>query len=178
MTQLVLSDVAVEFGATLLLRDVTFTVASGDRWGIVGRNGTGKTTLFRLITGEMKPTRGSVTKHGGARISLLEQHRDVGGATTVWEAAAGPFAELLALERSISDQAAALGSDATDAALARYGRDLERFEREGRLDHTARDCPELGKPREVQEWTPETGWARQLLPPGMAGARTLHPAER
>jgi ATP-binding cassette subfamily F protein 3 len=53
MTQLQVSNVSVEFGATLLFRDVTFTVASGERWGVVGRNGTGKTTLFRLITGEM-----------------------------------------------------------------------------------------------------------------------------
>jgi hypothetical protein len=60
----------------------------------------------------------------------------------------------------------------------RYWAAHERFEREGRLDHTAKDCPELRKPREVKEWTPETGWSRQLLPPGMAGARTLNPAER
>ena len=53
MTQLQISNVAVEFGATRLFRDVTFTVAAGERWGIVGRNGTGKTTLFRLITGEI-----------------------------------------------------------------------------------------------------------------------------
>ena len=40
-----MSGVDVEFGATRLLTDVTFTVGAGDRWGIVGRNGTGKTTL-------------------------------------------------------------------------------------------------------------------------------------
>ncbi|MBX6331263.1 MAG: ATP-binding cassette domain-containing protein, partial [Gemmatimonadaceae bacterium] len=45
MTQLSLSNVAVELGATLLFSDVTFTVTAGERWGIIGRNGTGKTTL-------------------------------------------------------------------------------------------------------------------------------------
>ena len=128
MTQIALSQVDVEFGATRLLTDVTFTVAAGDRWGIVGRNGTGKTTLFRLLTGAMQPTRGQVTRVGGLRIAMLEQHRDFGDAQTVWEAAAGPFAELLALERSLAEQAHAL--DDADA-LARYGRDLERFEHEG-----------------------------------------------
>ena len=54
MTQLSLSDVAVEFGATRLFQDITFTVTRGDKWGVVGRNGTGKTTLFRLITGELE----------------------------------------------------------------------------------------------------------------------------
>ena len=128
VTQIALSQVDVEFGATRLLTDVTFTVAAGERWGVVGRNGSGKTTLFRLITGAMEPTRGQVTRVGGLRIAMLEQHRDFGDANTVWEAAAGPFAELLALERSLAEQAHAL--DDADA-LTRYGRDLERFEHEG-----------------------------------------------
>jgi ATP-binding cassette subfamily F protein 3 len=50
---------------------------------------------------------------------------------TIWEAAAGQFAELLALERSLMDQAGRLEHDSSEAALDRYGRDLERFEREG-----------------------------------------------
>jgi len=50
---------------------------------------------------------------------------------TIWEAAAGQFADLLALERSLMDQAARLEHDASEGALDRYGRDLERFEREG-----------------------------------------------
>jgi ATP-binding cassette, subfamily F, member 3 len=131
MTQLSFSNVGVSFGATDLLRDVTVTISAGDKWGIVGRNGTGKTTLFQLITGALAPTRGQVSRAGGVRVSLLEQHRDFGDATTVWEAAAGEFAELLALERSLSEQAIALGADASDGALARYGHDLERFERDG-----------------------------------------------
>jgi len=138
MTQLQISNVAVEFGATRLFRDVTFTVASGERWGIVGRNGTGKTTLFRLITGEMEPTRGTVVKQSGLRVSLLEQHRDFGSAATVWAAAAGGLSDLLALEQSLLEQAHALSEDASQGELARYGHDLERFEREGGYEATAR----------------------------------------
>jgi ATP-binding cassette subfamily F protein 3 len=131
MTQLAVSNIAVEFGATNLFQDITFTVAAGDRWGIVGRNGTGKTTLFKLLTGQMQPTRGQVSRQPGVRVALLEQHREFLGANTVWEAAAGQFADLLALEKSLADQAAALGEHSTEAALEKYGRDLERFEREG-----------------------------------------------
>jgi ATP-binding cassette subfamily F protein 3 len=129
-----LSGVAVEFGATVLFEDVNFTVAKGDRWGIIGRNGSGKTTLFNLITGALQPTKGIVSRAGSPRITVLDQHRAFEGAHTVWEAAAGPFSELLALEQSLQEQAMAIGERgerSTEQILARYDRDLERFDREG-----------------------------------------------
>jgi ATP-binding cassette subfamily F protein 3 len=128
----------VDFGDTTLFSDVSFSVAPGERWGIVGRNGTGKTTLFRLLTGDLEPTRGSIVRAPAFRVSLLEQHRDYGAATTVWEAAAGELAELLALEQSLVEQAANLAQDSSPRALAQYGEDLERFEREGGYAVTAR----------------------------------------
>ena len=102
MTQLSMGNVGVEFGATTLFEDVSFTVEAGERWGIIGRNGAGKTSLFRLLTGELQPTRGEIARSPGIRISLLEQHRDFPATrSTVWEAAAGQFAELLQLEQSL-----------------------------------------------------------------------------
>src|SRR5881409_2690903 len=102
MTQIAFAGVGVDFGATKLFSDITFTVAPG------------------LL------------------VSLLEQHRDYGTATTVWEAAAGELAELLALEHSLVEQAANLAHDSSPRALAQYGEDLERFEREGGYAVTAR----------------------------------------
>ena len=131
MTLISVAGASVEFGQTTLFSGVTFTVASGERWGVVGRNGIGKTTLFKLLTGALQPTRGQVSRQPGLRVSLLEQHRDFGGARTVWEAAAGQFSELLALEKSLAEQASALGASSSEAALEKYGHDLERFEREG-----------------------------------------------
>ncbi len=138
MTQISISGAGVEFGATTLFTDITLTISAGERWGVVGRNGTGKTTLFKLMTGEIEPSKGAIARQGGLSLSMLGQHRDFGTAATVWEAAAGPFAELLALEQSLADQAHALADVSDEAALTRYGRDLERFEREGGYTITPR----------------------------------------
>ncbi len=134
MTQISVSNVAIEYGSTTLLDGVTFTIGAGQKWGMVGRNGIGKTSLFRLLTGTQAPTRGQVAVAGGLRVVLLEQHRDFGDAKTVWEAAAGEFSELFALERSLEEQAirlGELGEAVTDEIMNRYSRDLERFDREG-----------------------------------------------
>ena len=134
MSQLFVSNAGVDFGSTTIFDDITFTVGAGDRWGIVGRNGTGKTTLFRLLTGTLTPTRGTVARQPGLRVALLEQHRDFGEATTVWEAAASAFAGLFELEQSLARQAVELaehGESITPKMLERYDRDLERFDREG-----------------------------------------------
>ena len=133
VTLLSLSDVAVEFGATSLFHEVTFTVAKGERWGVVGRNGCGKTSLFKVITGALSPARGAVARQPGLRVSLLDQHRDFGGAVTVWDAAALPYAGVLALEASLAEQAiklAELGEKAPAALLERFGHDQERFAHE------------------------------------------------
>ena len=134
MTQISLSNAGVEFGANRIFSGITFTIGTGDRWGILGRNGTGKTSLFKLILGELKPSEGTVSRQPALRMTVLEQHRDFGGAKTVWEAGAGEFAELLDLEKSLEQQASALGEagdSPTPQMLARYDRDFERFEREG-----------------------------------------------
>ncbi len=138
MSLVTLAGVTVRLGGQTILSDVSVGFGRGERWGIVGRNGTGKTTLFRLITGQVEPAAGSVSRLPGLRISLLDQHREFAGATTVWDAAAEPFAELRALERSLAEQAAALADDPSPRAMARYDRDLERFEREGGYTYSAR----------------------------------------
>jgi ATP-binding cassette subfamily F protein 3 len=181
VTLISVSNLAVEFGANTLFKDITFTVAAGERWGIVGRNGTGKTTLFKAITGAQRPTSGAVAKSPTLQISVLDQHRDFDGAVTVWEAAAGPFAELLSLERSLADQAnrmAELGEACGEKELNRYSRDLERFEREGgytfapKVDavlHGLGFDPVISRTRSLSELSGgergRVGLARQLVSP-------------
>lgn len=178
MPQIALSGVAVVFGATTLLENVSFAIERKHRWGIVGRNGSGKTTLFNMITGGLEPTRGQVVKESGLRITVLDQHRAFEDARTVWEAAAGPFAELLALEQSLGEQGVALAHDSSPAAMARYDRDFERFERGGgytfapRIDavlHGLGFDPDEARNRSVDSLSGgergRLGLARQLVAP-------------
>jgi ATP-binding cassette subfamily F protein 3 len=131
MTLIAVGNAAVDFGASQIFKDITFTIAQGDRWAIVGRNGTGKTTLVKLLTGTLQPTRGVVSRQPGLRIALLDQHRNFPPEMSLWDVVADAFEELRALEISLAKQAANLEHDHGEAAMAKYGRDLERYEREG-----------------------------------------------
>jgi ATP-binding cassette subfamily F protein 3 len=130
VTLLSCSNIGISFGATELLKNVTFTVAEGERWGIIGRNGAGKTSIFSVITGDRQPNVGSVARKPGMRHALLDQHRAFEGATTVWQAGAAAWREVMALEQRIADQAMALGElgdKVTDDMLEKFGHDQERF---------------------------------------------------
>ncbi|MFM8782104.1 MAG: ABC-F family ATP-binding cassette domain-containing protein, partial [Gemmatimonadota bacterium] len=130
MSLLSMSGVGISFGATELLKDITFTVGEGDRWGIIGRNGAGKSSLFKVITSDLTATAGSVARKPGLRHALLDQHRAFEGATTVWQAAAAAWREVIALEQSLADQAiqlGELGEKVTEEFLEKFGRDQERF---------------------------------------------------
>src|SRR4051812_15613833 len=141
VTLLSVSNVGVSFGADELFKNITFTVAEGERWGIIGRNGVGKTSIFNLITGDLRPTVGSVARRPGLRHALLDQHRAFEGATTVWEAGAAAWREVIALEHRIAEQAMELGNmgeNVTDAFLESFGRDQERFADLGGYEYHAR----------------------------------------
>ncbi len=137
MTLLSVSDASVTYGATTLLSGVTFTVAKGERWGIVGRNGAGKSTIFRMITGAQTPTTGQVVLQPGTRLTILDQFRDFGTATSVWQAAAGAYAPLIAMEAEMEALVAKM-AEGDEAAMDRYGRIQERFAHEGGYDYPAR----------------------------------------
>jgi len=120
---------------------VSFTIAAGERWGIVGRNGAGKTSLFRIILGDLAPEAGVASTAGVRRIALLDQHREFGHAATVWDAAATGFAEVIALEAELTrlgEQLATLGDRVTEADLTRYGHEQERFTHLGGYGYHAR----------------------------------------
>ncbi|MFZ0694995.1 MAG: energy-dependent translational throttle protein EttA, partial [Alphaproteobacteria bacterium] len=88
-----LGDLVVEaahlrkgFGNRLLIEDLTFKLPPGAIAGVIGANGTGKTTLFRMITGQEKPDAGELRVGDSVRLGYIDQSRDsLRGEKTVWE---------------------------------------------------------------------------------------------
>ncbi len=67
------SDVAVQFGKRVLFNEVNLKFTHGNCYGIIGANGAGKSTFLRTISGELEPTKGSITLGPGERLSVLSQ---------------------------------------------------------------------------------------------------------
>ncbi|MCB1874083.1 MAG: ABC-F family ATP-binding cassette domain-containing protein, partial [Gammaproteobacteria bacterium] len=73
MALVTLRQVQLGFGGPLLLDDVSFSIGDGERVCLLGRNGTGKSTLMKLIAGDLQPDDGELAVRQGARIARLTQ---------------------------------------------------------------------------------------------------------
>lgn len=83
----------LEFPTRVIFDDVTIGVNEGDRIGIVGRNGDGKSTLLSLLAGRLEPDRGRVTRRRGITIGVLDQSDTLPDGQTVGEAIVGGIDE-------------------------------------------------------------------------------------
>ena len=118
-----------------VLRDVTWEVKSGDRIGLVGVNGAGKSTQMRIIAGLEEPSSGQVVKQGAPRIVYLQQEFDVDPRRTVRAElfqAFGEAAEVLnrqqQVEEAMGSELAASDADHLDALIQELGNLQSRFE--------------------------------------------------
>ncbi|MEO8888449.1 MAG: ABC-F family ATP-binding cassette domain-containing protein [Jatrophihabitantaceae bacterium] len=84
-----LEDVTKSFGTTTVLDSVSLGIADGDRIGVVGRNGGGKSTLLHLILGTETPDTGRVTRTGGVSVAAVEQRGHLTPGSTVRSAVVG-----------------------------------------------------------------------------------------
>ncbi|MGB1621905.1 MAG: ABC-F family ATP-binding cassette domain-containing protein [Synechococcus sp.] len=118
-----------------VLRDVTWEVKPGDRIGLVGVNGAGKSTQLRLIAGQEEPTSGQVVRQGDPRIAYLQQEFDVDPQRSVREELFQAFGEAAtvlneqrAVEEAMASEQAAADPDHLDTLIQELGRLQSRFE--------------------------------------------------
>jgi ATP-binding cassette subfamily F protein 3 len=136
MSVLSVQAVARRFGAREVLKDVSFRIAQGDRVGLVGPNGTGKTSLLRIAAGLDAPDAGAVAYARGTRLGFLRQELLEEATGTVIEHARGAAAHLRELERELQGLEAQIATGDPET-LERYADAQHHFEHAGGYDFEA-----------------------------------------
>ncbi|MDQ5845010.1 MAG: ABC-F family ATP-binding cassette domain-containing protein [Acidobacteriota bacterium] len=135
-----LSEVHKSYGTQDVLRGVSLQVNPGEHVGLVGRNGSGKTTIFRLINNEEPPDRGDVVRARGVKLGLLAQHIHFEPGSTVHESALAAFGHLQQIEHEMHELEHRMGepSDDLEQVLEHYSDLQHQFEREGGFAYAAK----------------------------------------
>ena len=127
-----LEDIWKSFGAYDVLTGIHWQIDPGDRIGLVGPNGCGKTTLLRIITGESPLDRGRLHRQRDLNIGFLTQDPIFDLDLTVMDAALDAFADILVLQHRLYDLEKIMAEgENSDAVLNDYGHLRDRYEHMG-----------------------------------------------
>ena len=146
------TDLTLRFGTTSVLEKVSFSVDERDKLGIIGVNGSGKSSLFKLLTGEYEPTEGEVFLSKGKTMGILTQEgafdedgEDGTGDETAIQHMVHAFPALLRMEAELEDLQKALekgeevlGETEYDRVTHAYSSLNEKFIRDGGLEFRGR----------------------------------------
>ena len=140
MPALSVNKLSMAFGERTLFEDMSFEVESRDKVGLIGRNGVGKTTLFKLICGELEPASGVIAAERGLNIGYMEQHACSHGDRSIYDELESVFAHLSRMEHDIEKITVTIEGSSGDLTelIARQTELIERFEREGGLTYKSR----------------------------------------
>ncbi|MDQ6754495.1 MAG: ATP-binding cassette domain-containing protein [Actinomycetota bacterium] len=136
MSLIRLQDVSVRFDNTQILREAFFRLEPGDRVGLIGKNGSGKSTILKLILGQVAPDAGTVALELGTKVGYFSQFSELNGEDAIAEVLDGLFSDIKAIESELASIDAAIAADPGDSAeLDRLiRRQSELFEDMDRLD--------------------------------------------
>jgi ATP-binding cassette, subfamily F, member 3 len=152
-----LSDIYKSYSGHEILRGATFQVNPSEKIGLVGRNGAGKTTVFRLITGDETADSGDVIKVNNLKLGLLAQHVDFSENETVHTAALSAFQRIHDIEAEMRRLETEMAHNASEEILEKYAELQIEFEHEDGFSYSARAeaiLLGLGFPKET--WKLET----------------------
>jgi ATP-binding cassette subfamily F protein 3 len=136
MSLIQLNNLNKYYGAIPVLRDINLTIGAGEKWGLVGRNGCGKTTLMKILTGEEDFDSGELHFAQNCHIDYLKQEPVFKEDSTIYEELRSIFKDLDALQAQISElQRKMSESDLASSRLAALIEDhhllSEQFEQQG-----------------------------------------------
>ena len=122
------SSLGKDFDDKTVLKDVTFHLEEKEKMALIGVNGAGKTTFFRILLGELEPDRGSVSIVRGTRLGYLPQISDYDSPNLIYDELRSVFTPVTRLEEEIRALERRISTAPTDALLERYARMTEEFE--------------------------------------------------
>ncbi len=96
-------NLSVSFGGSYLFEEVTFRLGSGDRVGLVGKNGAGKSTMLKILAGDFKPDSGQIATEKEVQMGFLRQDIDFEQGRTVLEEAYEAFTEIKIVEKKLEN---------------------------------------------------------------------------
>lgn len=114
-------NITVEFNATKLLDDISYTINRRDRIALVGKNGAGKSTMLKIIAGLQNPTSGAVAVPNDTTIGYLPQQMEVADSTTLADEVRKAFGHIADMHRRLDDMNARL-SERTDYESGAYAK--------------------------------------------------------
>jgi ATP-binding cassette, subfamily F, member 3 len=120
MPLVTISNLRMHFGGPDLLRGVALDIEPGDRVGLIGQNGTGKSTLLKLITGQLEPVDGNVFRQKGLKLAYQAQEMHAPEGATAWSEMRALFQDDLHREKRLRDLEARMA--AGEDVLAEYER--------------------------------------------------------
>ena len=155
MIAISINDLTLRFGTTTILEKVSFSLEENDKLGIIGVNGSGKSSLFKLILGEYEPEEGNVYISKGKTVGVLTQEgaftvSDLCGDTAL-EQMYTAFPELLRMETRIAELESAMSKHSehegspNHSLITEYTELYNRFVREGGLEFRGRCASILQK---------------------------------
>ena len=143
MILLTLQNVTKSFAMNTVLKDINLTLQAGSRMGLVGVNGCGKSTLFKLISGAMEPDEGAISLSKGARVGVLTQDADIQSDLTIQQELERVFEPVREMERKLRQMEAEMAEKHDDPAAFdqlshAYSRLMDRFEDAGGYEWPSR----------------------------------------
>jgi len=127
-----LQNVTFEFGARTIVEDATWHIHPSERIGLIGYNGTGKSTLLKVIVGEYLPSKGTMERSRGTSIGYL--HQDLLSFDTnesILEVALHAFDRAKKVQKELDEITAKLETDSSEELLLEYSHKLHEFEEAG-----------------------------------------------
>lgn len=138
MPVLSVHNLSKSFVENMLFENVSFDIEKGDKVGFIGANGVGKTTLFRILNGEITPDEGNVFTSGDVSIGYMQQHACTHPERCVYDELISVFDYLIQMESDISDLNALVAKSATPENIEKQTAAIERFEALGGLTYKSR----------------------------------------